>query len=324
MDSPDARLVDFHSHFLPDFYVSAWKEAGVEHPDGNPGWPSWSVDDHLSLMDSCRVARAILSISSPGVFLGMNDRSRELAHEVNQYGARLVAQHPERLGHLASLPLPDVEGAVQEAVHALDQLDSTGILLMSNAAGVYLGDLDFERLWVELNRRSALVLIHPTANPNHGELALGRPAPMIEFIFDTTRTVSDLIFAGVFARYPRIRWVISHGGGTLPLLSDRMETFRARYAAQGLIPTQDDRTVSQLLRACWFDLAGKPFPNQVAALTRAVGDEHVVYGSDACWTPAEMVIAQVAAIDASERVDGLTWREVTARNAAVLLARDPT
>ncbi len=104
---------------------------------------------------------------------------------------------------------------------------------------------------------------------------------MLEFIFDTTRTVSDLVFTGVFARFPNIQWLFTHGGGALPLLADRMEMVRGFQTCRVAGPTVPDQ-----LRELWFDMAGTPFPNQVPALIKAFGSQRLLYGSDYCWTPA--------------------------------------
>ena len=120
-------------------------------------------------------------------------------------------------------------GALDELGYALDELASDGITVETNSAGVYLGDDRYEPLYRELNRRRAVVFVHPTSPPCAETTALGRPRPMLEFIFDTTRTVSHLVFTGTLLRYPDIEWVLTHGGGALPLLVDRMELFRTVF-----------------------------------------------------------------------------------------------
>lgn len=205
-------LIDVHAHFVTDSYVAAARSAGVEHPDGMPGWPSWSVEQHLDLMDRSGIEKSYLSISSPGVHFGDDDAARSLAREVNESGARVRAERPQRFGHFASLPLPDVEGSLAEVAHALDVLRADGVAVETNHHGVYLGDPRFEPLWEDLDRRGALVFVHPTSPPNADDVSLGRPRPMLEFLFDTARTAGDLLLRGVLTRYPRIRWVLTHGG----------------------------------------------------------------------------------------------------------------
>ncbi|MEV4136731.1 amidohydrolase family protein [Dactylosporangium sp. NPDC049742] len=306
-------LIDFHAHFVTGDYVAAARAAGIEHPDGMPGWPSWSAEAHLELMDRGGIGRSYLSISSPGVHFGHDTAARALARDVNEFGAAVRSRRPERFGHFATLPLPDVDGARAEAAYALDTLGADGIVVESNHHGMYLGDGRLEPLWQDLDRRGALVFVHPTSPPHAESVALGRPRPMLEFLFDTARTAADLVFSGVLVRHPRIRWLLTHGGGVLPLLADRMDMFRAAFP-MGAAP--DAPTVTSQLRRLWYDMAGTPFPRQIPALDAAFGTARLVYGSDYCWTPAAAALAQIAAVDAAPPPsDTATWRDLTTRNA---------
>ncbi|MCO5994135.1 amidohydrolase family protein [Actinoallomurus rhizosphaericola] len=307
-------LVDVHAHFVTDEYVAAAKAAGHLLPDGMPGWPRWDAGTHLELMDEWGVATSILSISSPGTHFGDDRAARALCREVNDAGAGVAREHPGRFGHFASLPLPDVEGALAEASRALDELSSWGVAVVTSAGGRYLGAPEYEPLWAELNRRRAVVFVHPTS-PCCGEaLSAGRPRPMMEFIFDSARAAADLVFSGVLARHPDIRWIFTHGGGSLPLLADRMELFRTVFRGG----PGDAPTVQEQLAGLWWDMAGTPFPRQIPALVDAFGSRRVLYGSDYCWTPAVGAAAQVASIDEAEQPPGTTWRALTTRNASRL------
>ncbi|MFF3976364.1 amidohydrolase family protein [Streptomyces sp. NPDC001828] len=311
-------LIDVHAHFVTDSYVTAARSAGIEHPDGMPGWPSWSVEQHLDLMERSGIDKSYLSISSPGVHFGDDDAARSLAREVNEFGARVRAERPQRFGHFASLPLPDVESSLAEAAHALDVLGADGVTVESNHHGVYLGDPRFEPLWEDLDRRAAVVFVHPTSPPHADELSLGRPRPMLEFLFDTARTASDLLLRGVLARYPRIRWVLTHGGGVLPLVADRMDMFGA---VMGGGPEGGPHSALKHFGHLWYDMAGTPFPRQIPALDAAFGTERLLYGSDYCWTPAEGALAQVASVDSAAQPSSTdTWRDLTTRNAQRLFA----
>jgi predicted TIM-barrel fold metal-dependent hydrolase len=315
-DTPD-QLIDVHAHFLTDSYVEAARAAGHTRPDGMPGWPAWSADAHLRLMDEHRISTSVLSLSSPGTHFGDDKAARALTREVNEYAAELVRTHPQRFGHFASLPLPDVEGSLTELAYALDELGSHGVTVETNAHGRYLGDRRFDPLWAELDRRRAVVFVHPTSPAGAETVSVGRPRPMLEFIFDSTRAVSDLVLGGTLARFPGIRWIFTHGGGTLPLLADRMELFRTAFGGG----SPDDPTVQEQVAELWFDIAGTPFPHQVPALQRAFGTERILYGSDYCWTPAGAVAQQIASIDTADQPPAITWRALSSENAARLLNR---
>ncbi|GAA2851132.1 amidohydrolase family protein [Pseudonocardia halophobica] len=314
-----APLIDVHAHFVTDGYVEAARAAGHTEPDGMPGWPTWSAAQHLDLMDEHGIATSLLSISSPGTHFGEDLPARRLSREVNEAGAEIRAAHPDRFGHFASLPLPDAEGAVAEAVHALDQLGADGLVVETNAAGRYLGHPDNDPLWAELDRRAAVVFVHPTSPLAAEALTAGRPRPMLEFVFDSARAFADLVLSGTLHRYPDIRWIATHGGGALPLLADRIELFRGLFgdAAAGTVP------VSQQLARLWFDTAGTPFPHQIPALERSVGTGRLLYGSDYCWTPRPAVAAQIASVDDAPQPAGTSWRALTTDNARRLLPQLP-
>ena len=142
---------------------------------------------------------------------------------------------------------------------------------------------------------------------------------MLEFIFDNTRTVSHLVFTGTLLRYPDIEWVLTHGGGALPLLADRMELFRTVFVGD-----DPHSTLPRQLRGLWFDIAGTPFPHQVPAAVAAFGTERLLYGSDYCWTPAHGVDAQLASIEQADQPADDSWRALTTRNANRLLGATET
>jgi len=196
-----------YTHFLPPEYVAAAERAGHLRPDGLPGWPTYEVDS----------PDAVLSIPSPGVHFGDDFRAQVLSRRVNE----LAARQPGRR-FLASLPLPDVEAALAELEYAYDVLHADGIILLSNVSGVYPGEPSWEPVWRALNERSAQVLLHPTSPPQWRQVALDRPRSLIEFPFDIARAVTDLTLTGILARYPDLRFAVSHGD-LLDGLADRID-----------------------------------------------------------------------------------------------------
>jgi predicted TIM-barrel fold metal-dependent hydrolase len=316
-----AGFVDVHAHFLTDGYVARARAAGHDVPDGMPGWPHWSPGEHVELMDRLGIDSAVLSLSSPGVQFGDDEAARVLAREVNDAGADIVRDHPARFGLFASLPVPDVDGALAEIGYAVDTLHADGVVLETNAHGVYPGDPALEPVFAELARRGTPVLFHPTSPPCWQETALGRPRPLIEFIFDTARAVTDLLVAGTLTRYPQLNVIVPHGGGALPLLADRVNGFLLAAPSPGDNPVTDP--IAQL-RRLYYDLAGTPFPRQVPALLNLVAPEQLLYGSDFCFTPGAAIEMQVASINAAPvPVEGQTWQSLTTTNALRLLPHLP-
>jgi 6-methylsalicylate decarboxylase len=306
-------LIDVHAHLLPDFYVEQATAAGHAHPDGMGGWPTWSVQTHLDLMDRNGIETAMLSMSSPGVHFGDDKAAGLLARRVNEYTAELTRDHPGRFGNFVSLPLPDVDASLEEIAFAFDELDAAGVALLTHTHGVYLGDQRLEPVFAELDRRRAVVFLHPTSPVCWEQSALGRPRPMVEYIFDTARTVTDLVMAGVLTRHANMQVIVPHGGGAVPVLADRINEFMRLFLPVEETPSLD---AVQQLRGLYYDMAGTAFPRQVPALLGLVDPDRMLFGSDYCWTPPPLADAHIAAIDAAESpVDGTTWRSLTTANA---------
>jgi predicted TIM-barrel fold metal-dependent hydrolase len=228
--------LDVHAHYLPAAYRDALERAGHGRPDGMPAIPEWSASEHVAVMDRLGIATSLLSVSTPGVHLGDGTGTVDLAREVNEAGRRSVIDHPGRFGLLGSLPLPDVDAAIAEVAHGVDHLDVDGFVLLTHVDGTYLGDPAWEPLLAELDRRRARVLVHPTSPVCWEHTSLGRPRPMLEFLFDTTRAIVNLVLNGSIARYPNLRLVIPHAGATLPVVADRVAGFAL---ALGVDPAVD-------------------------------------------------------------------------------------
>jgi aminocarboxymuconate-semialdehyde decarboxylase len=161
---PDPQRVDVHQHVVPPFYAEELPGCGGD-PSGSVT-PQWSPESAIEMMDSLQISTGMLSVSTPSVVGWPQQRRREMARRINEYVAGLVAHHPDRFGSFATLPLPDVEGAIAEIDYALGDLRADGVVVLANYDGKYLGDPMFEPLWRELDRRRAVVLEHPGATPS--------------------------------------------------------------------------------------------------------------------------------------------------------------
>jgi predicted TIM-barrel fold metal-dependent hydrolase len=274
-----SNKIDVHSHYLPQSYRSALLAAGHDQPDGFPQLPPWSIEEHLDAMDRLGIATSLLSISSPGVYLGDQAAARDLAREMNEIGRRAVVDHPGRFGLFASLPLPDVDAAMAEIAYGCDHLEVDGFALLTNVGGTYLGDPSRQPIFRELNRRRARVFIHPTSPACWQHTSLGRPRPMLEFLFDTTRAVVDLVLGGTIARHGDIEFIIPHAGAMLPMIVDRVGAFSR------LLEVDPSADVLRDVARLHYDLAGFPLPRQLDALLTITTLEHLHYGSDYPFTP---------------------------------------
>ena len=242
--------------------------------------PAWSPELTFELMERHDIDQAVLSLSPPGVSFGDQGLADELARMVNETTAELVQAHPDRLGGMAILPLPDVDRAIAEITYALDHLHLDGVMLLSNVLGTYLGNPLWDGLFDELDRRGAYVLIHPHAPPY--ALPLGHPIWLYEYPFDATRAVVELIYSGTLERCRNIRLQLSHLGGTAPFLAHRIASLAARQPLQAAAAPAG---AIEYLR--WFYYDTGLADNDVAlAATRLVAPlERIVFGSDWPYAP---------------------------------------
>ena len=318
--SPPLPRIDVHAHYLPAHYRQAAEAAGYTHPDGMPALPEWDTGQALAMMDGLHIRTAMLSISSPGVHFGDDAAAAMLARAVNVEGASIVAEHPGRFGLFAALPLPDVDGALAEAAYALDVLQADGVVVETNHHGLYMGDPKLDPLMSELNRRNAVVFMHPTSPSCPGclALALGQPRPILEFMFETTRAVANLLFHGTLDRFPGIRLIVPHAGAAMPVRADRIAgQAQLLHCSQPLTPEHLFAT----LRRLYYDMAGSPLPRLAPALLQIADPDRILYGSDWPFTPLQTVTRLAAELDQTTVFDDSLRRRVLLDNALALFSR---
>jgi predicted TIM-barrel fold metal-dependent hydrolase len=323
------QRIDVHHHFIPDQYRKACVKVGQDKPDGMPALPEWDVGAALAAMDRLAVQTAMLSISSPGVHFGDDAAARALARDTNEEAARLVRDHKGRFGLFAATPLPDVDGAIAEIRYAYDRLDADGIVLETNFHGVYLGDERLEPLYAELNARRACVFIHPTSPHCHccaperqeeakSKQAFGYPRPMLEFIFETTRSVTNLIVSGVLERYPDIRVIVPHGGAALPILASRVELMMPMLRKHS---PEAPKSFRESLRKLHYDLAGAPAPELLLGLLQVSDMDRLHYGTDWCFTPVESCEALLSVLNETPLLDDQQRQKIMRDNSLLLFPR---
>ncbi|MBM7327999.1 amidohydrolase [Agrobacterium sp. S2] len=304
--------IDVHQHVVPPFWAEALSANG-----GDPsGWhsPKWSPESAIEFMDSQKIATGVLSLTAPSVVGWKPDERRDMAHRVNDYTAALVAKNPDRFGNFATLPLPDIDGALAEIEYAFDALNADGVVLLSNYQGKYLGDVVFEPIWAELDRRGAVVFIHP------GKPAIptidGIPGPITDYPFDTTRTAVQLVLNGVMDRYSRVKVILSHAGGFLPYASHRFAELAP--AVRSDIP--DTETLLATFKRFYFDTALSS-PSGLPSLQAFAGVGQILYGSDYPYAPASVGASFTAKLDAYEGFNATDHAAVNHGNAMRLFER---
>ncbi|HEY1474100.1 MAG TPA: amidohydrolase family protein [Pseudolabrys sp.] len=296
--------IDVHHHYAPTFHRDALgSRRGGE-------WPKWSPQMSLEDMDKNGIATAILQVAQPGSWTGDITETRGLTRTLNDYGATLVRDHPGRFGLFACIAPPDVDGSLKEIEYGLDTLKADGIGLLTSYGTSYLGDPAFAPIYAELNRRKALVYVHPLAPNCCKNLVPGIPVGSIEYATDTTRTIAHLVFSGTSTRFPDIRWIFSHSGGTLPFLTGRF----IRLANERKPAHLPDGPLPEF-RRFYYELAQGNTPGQIAALLKMVSVAQVLYGTDYPFRPGAEVTAGIA----DYGFDAATLRSIERETALKLL-----
>lgn len=257
------RRIDVHHHFAPP----SWIKEVTGKPLLNAANTRWTAEASIADMDKGGCAAAIVSITNPGIYFGDAARTRALARECNDFGARLVQDHPTRFGMFATMPLPDVDACLQEIEYAYDTLRADGIGLLTSYEDVWLGHKRFLPVMEELNRRKAIVAVHPTAAVCCRNLDYGRAPGSIEYGTDTTRAIIGVALSPDAAKYPDIRWIWSHAGGSMPFLAGRID-------GNG----QDGFMTAA--KKYYYDTAGAANKGAFASLLQLVSSTQIMFGTD--------------------------------------------
>jgi predicted TIM-barrel fold metal-dependent hydrolase len=311
-----AFTIDIHHHILPGFFFEATNE--THNPVGGIAPAPWSKEAALSFMDDAEIDVSVVSISTPGVHVGDDAAAGDLAHRMNELAAQLIQDRPDRFGGFAALPLPDVDGSLRALEYALDVLKLDGVLLFSNARGVYLGSPKLAPLLDELERRAATVFVHPNSAPDPSSQILGLPDTLIDFTADTTRVVAQLHYLNVFARTPSVKYIFPHGGGTIPYLATRFGIIDEMKA----IPGGETRgTAADMLRHLHWDTASAWRPPVLRMLRSEAGISQVLFGTDYPYVRRDLAAACRREIETSAELDMNESRAVLADNTLKLFPR---
>jgi predicted TIM-barrel fold metal-dependent hydrolase len=264
---PRLFRIDTHSHFTTPALYKLSTARGVTQA----ALADWTPARMLQQMEEGGVATSIISISDPGVHFGDTAAARALARECNEFAATVVRDYPGRFGFFAVLPLPDVEGAVREAEYALDTLKADGIGVLSSYDGKYLGNPHYSPLMEELNRRKVVVYCHPYCAACGAQTDLTDAQNRgVEFVFDTTRTIVSLLQTGASARFSKIRFIWSHGGGTVPFITSRLANVNQKLPKGALGE----------LQRFYYDTAQAFNPYTMPSFKEFVPVDHIVFGTD--------------------------------------------
>jgi len=278
MDSAHAQnaakphRIDIHHHVVPPAYVDAVKDReGVAAP-------KWSPQASIEDMDMNGIATSVVALIQPGAYFKDVELDRRLSTQSNEYVAKMVQTYPGRFGSFATLPLMDVPGSLKEIEYAMDTLKADGIGLMTSYGTKYLGDKHFWPIWEELNRRGAAIYVHPLMPECCKNPFPEVPPSAIEYATDTTRTIASMLFGGAANKFPNIKWIWSHSGGTMPFLWSRFtrQEVDMKEKAKEVLPNG----VLAEVKRFHYDTAQGHHEGAMAALRALIPTSQIMFGSD--------------------------------------------
>ena len=290
------EIVDVHSHILPPEYIAYLKQHNALMDEGFP-LPKHNVEMHLKWMDEAGVRLSVLTLPAPQPSFGNAAEDVALIRKINETASALKRRYPGRFLFCAALPQSDVKAAVAEIEYAFDVLHADGVKLATNVGGLYLGSPELDLLMDVLDKRKAVVILHPHRPEPVSRQVMGQtPLAMQEYLSETTRTVCNMISRNVLARHPNIRMVIPHCGAYLPLALPRMKALAPVMKANGLIGEID---FEANLRGLYYDLAGAPLPDTLRTLLTITTPDRLLYGSDFPYAAPQALSAGLRRLSAT-------------------------
>ena len=287
-------IVDVHCHNILPFYMETLEKHDAALDEGFP-LPAWDVGAHLKFMDEAGIECSILTMPAPQPYFDDTAECQQTTRRYNEYCAKLKADYPGRFRFCASLPLPDVDAAIREAVYALDTLGADGVKLATNSRGQYLGDEELDPLMEVLNERHSVIIIHPHKPvPVNEELMAALPPAPYEYPAETTRAVLNMLVRNVLVRYPHVKVVVPHCGSFLPLAILRMNAILPALQAKGKVGEVD---VEANLSRLYYDLAGAASPTVIRSMLTVTTPDHILYGSDYPYQPAEVLTGNLQRLE---------------------------
>lgn len=280
------RVIDCHHHFVSPSFLKALSAKEGHKTEGFTSffplglWKDYSPAKDIEAMDRDGVATAMLSCTAPGVWFGDAEESRRLARELNEYGAKMASDYKGRFGLLAVLPIPRVDESLKEIEYAFDTLKADGVGILTSYGNHWLGDPMFQPIFDELNRRKAVVYTHPIDAPCCQDLMQGVNPTTLEYPTDTARAILSLISSNAATRYGDIRFIFSHGGGTMPSVIDRIGVGNPDTIAANLRATPEPNSRLYHLRRFYYDTAQSENTVQMQALKTIAGVSQILFGTD--------------------------------------------
>ncbi|WP_428391015.1 amidohydrolase family protein [Lichenicoccus sp.] len=305
-----ATRIDVHQHLLPPEFIEALERHGM----GAWAPAAWSEEGALAMMDQNEIATGVLSLSMPGTHFGDDAEARVLTRKINERLAGLVKRRPNRFGMFASVPLPDIDGSLEAIREAYDDFSTDGVVLMASIRGTYIGDPAFDPVMAELDRRAAIIYIHPT--PLAGPPAPGVHPILADVLLDTTRAAINMVLQGVPRRFPNLKIILAHGGGFLPYAAYRVATL-----ANVIDQKTSDADVLDGLSSFYFDTGLASSSTSLPSLLKFARPGHILFGTDWPYCLDKTVTFFTGSLDNFGDLDLSGHSAINRQNAEALFSR---
>jgi predicted TIM-barrel fold metal-dependent hydrolase len=299
--APVAEKIDTHCHYIPPFYRELLNSRNITA--GGLAIPAWNVSAHLAVNAMFGIKTSVIAVSTPGAKLSASDpieEGRTLARQLNEYGYNLTQEYPGKFLFWATLTLPDVDGAVAEAIYALDSLGAAGVIIEASVFGNLLGTPDWAPLYKVLDDRAAVVFVHPSNSPcpdapiflpNSTDI----PPYVIDFLLDTSRAAVNLVYRNVTTDYPNIKFILAHSGGFLPFAAYRAAGGLAILSGAPSAAIQEFY-LGKLKNDFHVDLAISATPTALPSTTDFFNVSQITFGSDFPYAPVPGIVTNVQEI----------------------------
>jgi predicted TIM-barrel fold metal-dependent hydrolase len=319
---PFASIIDVHAHALLPSWKAAFAKAFNMPAEaivfaGFP-LPKWSVERHLEIMDAHGIATSILSWPGATAFLE-GAEAGALARRMNEEFADIIDQHPTRFGAFAVVPMDNIDAAIEETAHALDVLHLDGVSTVTSFGGRYLGDTFFDPWFDEMDRRSTTLFAHPGGPPHFDPNALPMNVAVLEFMFESTRMVTNMVVSGAKERFSSINIITTHGGGTIPYLSGRLDVLQPLLGRSPKLPPLDSESIKAGLTSFYYDLTASTSAASLRAIEALVPSEKLLVGFDFPMMPDTSIAPARSNLIATDLFDSATKDAISRNNALGLL-----
>jgi 6-methylsalicylate decarboxylase len=308
------RRIDVHHHCYPTAWFNKYR-AQLLGSDSDPEvLKDWTPQKNIDAMDRNGIATGMASLGNPSVAAADVQEGRSLARSSNEFMAQMARDYPGRFGVFAALPMTDIDGSLAEIAHVYDVLKVDGIGLLTSYGDKYPGHVSFAPIFKDLNRRKAVVFIHPSTANCCRRVQPEIPDSAVEYPFDEVRCITSLLFSGTFSKFADIRFIFTHAGGPLPVLAARLEQQMRHPEIAARIPNG----IPYELRKLHYEVANSTVsPSAMAALTALVPPSQLLFGTDFPYVEMEKTIDGLAHLGYTPE----TLRALNRANAETLFPR---